>query len=71
MLGWSANGFDGIPHDPERVVRRIMKGLRPGSVILIHENQLPGMRPGTRARTLDMLLSRLDEEGYRTVLPAP
>lgn len=71
MVGWSANGFDGIPHDPERVVRRIMKGLRPGSVILIHENRLPGMRPGTRARTLDMLLRRLDEEGYRTVLPAP
>lgn len=70
MIGWSANGFDGIPHDPERVVTRILKGLRPGNVILIHENRLPGMRPGTRARTLDRLLRRLHEEGFRTVLPA-
>lgn len=69
-VGWSANGFDGIPHDPERVVRRIMNGLRPGSIILIHENRLRGMKPGTRAMTLDLLLRRLGDEGYRTVLPA-
>lgn len=69
MVGWSANGFDGVFHDPERVVERIMGGLRPGGVILIHEARLPGMKPGTRAKTLDMLLRRIADAGYRTVLP--
>lgn len=70
MLGWSATGFDGIVHRPERVVQRIMRGLHPGGVILIHEGRLPGTPPGRRARTLDMLLHRLVDTGYRTALPA-
>lgn len=69
MVGWSATGFDGIFHQPERVVERIMRGLHPGGVVLIHEGRLPGTRPGTRARTLDTLLHRLVEKGYRTALP--
>lgn len=71
MTGWTAAGFDGIPHDPEHVVDRIMKRVRPGVIILIHEGRLPGMSPGTRARTLEMLLRRLKEEGYATCLPDP
>jgi peptidoglycan/xylan/chitin deacetylase (PgdA/CDA1 family) len=69
MVGWSANGFDGVSHDPERVVKRIMRVLRPGGIALIHEGRLPGMKPGTRAKTLDMLLHRIGDAGYRTVLP--
>lgn len=69
MVGWSANGFDGVFHDPEPVVERIMKGLRPGGIVLIHEGRLPGMKPGTRAKTLDRLLHRLADAGYRTALP--
>lgn len=69
MTGWTAAGLDGIPHDPERVVERIMGNIRPGAIILIHEGSLPGMSPGTRGRTLEMLLVRLREEGYGTCLP--
>lgn len=69
MVGWSANGFDGVSHDPEHVVERIMGGLRPGGILLIHEARLGGMKPGTRAKTLDMLLRRLADAGYRTALP--
>lgn len=69
MTGWSAAGLDGVPHDPVRVVERIMRSVRPGSIILIHEGSLPGMKAGTRGRTLRLLLQRLDEEGYKTCLP--
>ena len=70
MTGWTAAGLDGIPHEPERVVARIMKRVRPGAIILLHEGSLPGMPPGTRGRTLEMLLQRLNNEGYGTCLPA-
>lgn len=69
MVGWSANGFDGVLRDPRRIVERIMGGVRPGGILLIHEARLAGMKPGTRAKTLDMLLHRLADAGYRTVLP--
>lgn len=70
MLGWSACGFDGIPHCPDAALRRILGQLHPGAIILLHERQLPSMKKGTRARTLDRLLHQLHERGYRTVIPA-
>ena len=69
MTGWSATGLDGIPHDPARIVERIMRSVRPGSIILIHEGSLPGMKAGTRGQTLGRLLRRLHDEGYGTCLP--
>lgn len=69
LIGWTASGNDGIPHDPDRVLSRVLRRLRPGAIILLHEGPLIGMTPGTRARTLDRLLSQLDSRGYRTVRP--
>lgn len=67
VAGWSASANDGVRHDPTRVVGRIMRRVQPGAVILLHEGHAPGLAPGERARTLDRLLQRLAEEGYRTV----
>lgn len=69
LIGWSATGLDGIPHTPERVVAKILHAVKPGSIILIHEGSLPGMRPGTRARTLEALLWKLSFQGYRVIVP--
>lgn len=69
MIGWSANGLDGIPHQPERVVEKILAKVRPGTIILIHEGALPGLRPGTRAQTLEALLRKLIGMGYTAVVP--
>lgn len=70
MIGWSATGLDGIPHNPDRVIERIMHAVVPGSIILIHEGPLPGHHQGTRAKTLEFLLKRLHSKGYRTVIPS-
>jgi peptidoglycan/xylan/chitin deacetylase (PgdA/CDA1 family) len=70
IAGWSASGYDGVRHDPERVIGRILSVLRPGSVVLLHEGPLPGIEPGTRARTLARLLRELDKRGYATA-PGP
>jgi len=69
IVGWSARGYDGVPHEPDVVVDRIVRRLRPGAVILLHEGPVAGLRPGTRARTLECLLGKLSTLGYRTALP--
>ena len=70
MIGWSATGLDGISHQPEHVVQKILRDVRPGAIILIHEGSLPGLRKGVRAQTLDALLSKLAENGYEAVVPS-
>ena len=69
MIGWSASGLDGIPHRPERVVQKILRDVRPGAIILLHEGTLAGLSPGTRARTLEAVLRGLKTQGYRAILP--
>lgn len=70
LTGWSAGGYDGVAHDPERVLHRLLRNLRPGNIILLHEGAVRGQRPGTRAKTLDRLLHHLAHQGYRTTTPA-
>ncbi|MBJ7392166.1 MAG: polysaccharide deacetylase family protein [Chthoniobacterales bacterium] len=69
MIGWSAAGNDGIAHDREKVLRRILGNARPGSIILLHENRLAGLAPGERARTLEKLIAGLDGLRLCPVIP--
>jgi peptidoglycan-N-acetylglucosamine deacetylase len=65
-VAWSARGFDAVDGDPARSVARIERALRPGAIVLLHE----GARHGRNVEQLARLLGRLDELGYRTVVPA-
>jgi len=67
MLGWSAAGQDGIRHDPQKVIDRISRNLCPGSIILLHEGPVPGIRPGSRAKTLEKLLKELRNQDLKTL----
>lgn len=71
LSGWSASGHDGVPHRPDRVVRKITAALRPGAVILTHDSHLPGMREGQRACTLEALLDSVRNHGFSFVLDPP
>lgn len=64
-VGWSARGFDATTADPEVVLRRILRDLRPGAIILLHEGAAHGRSVEIIARVLDAL----SERGYRCVLP--
>jgi peptidoglycan/xylan/chitin deacetylase (PgdA/CDA1 family) len=68
LAGWSATGYDGISHDPARVVRKITASLQPGAIILTHDSHLPGMREGQRACTLEALLASVRNHGFSFVL---
>lgn len=62
-VGWNVRSFDtmgcGSPDWAEKVLRRIMRKVRPGSVILLHD-RLPEADV-----LLSRLLDRLSAEGYR------
>jgi peptidoglycan-N-acetylglucosamine deacetylase len=65
VMGWSADGSDGCPAAPTAIATRIMRALYPGAIILVHESG------GSRHRVLTMsrVLDKLDEAGYRTLIP--
>jgi len=63
LVGWNARAFDTKTSDPERVVRRIMPDVAPGTIILLHQG---------RAESLNMIGRVVDEvqrSGYRFVIP--
>jgi len=65
-VGWSARGYDATTADPDVVLRRILRDLRPGVVILLHE----GAPHGRSVEIITRVLEALAERGYRCVLPS-
>jgi peptidoglycan-N-acetylglucosamine deacetylase len=66
---WSAWGREWAGDDPRRVADRIGRRLRPGAIVLLHDNDLFGA-PGmwrTALAALDMLASRMERGGLRAV----
>ncbi len=62
-VGWSARGFDGTDSNIERVVYRILRGLKPGAILLLHQG-LPH-----HAKLLRCLLAELQSSGWSLVVP--
>ena len=60
-VGWSIRSFDTRGEATEKIFRRIVRQVRPGAVILLHD-RLPGCAVLT-AR----LLGYLEEKGYKAV----
>lgn len=63
LIGWSARAFDTQSEDPDVIVSRLLRGLQPGAIILMHQ----GMPHSARA--LDRVVEVLHERGYRFVVP--
>jgi peptidoglycan/xylan/chitin deacetylase (PgdA/CDA1 family) len=64
-VAWSARGYDALASDPDVVAARIERQLSPGAIVLLHE----GARHGRNVETVRVVLQRLREKGYRTVVP--
>jgi len=47
----------------------VLRKLRPGAIILMHEG--PSLDPAVRVRAIALLLEALSGLGYRCVLPDP
>ncbi len=66
-IGWSIRGGDTLAHDPQAVAKRVLRELRPGAIILMHEG--PPVRAAVRVAALEQVLAGLAERGYRCVVP--
>src|SRR2546423_1017120 len=71
LIGWSARGLDTVSRDPVAVAARVVRGLKPGAIVLLHEGHRRETDPEFHPRCLELTLRALAKENYRCVLPAP
>lgn len=64
VIGWTTSGLDTMTADPPRIVRRIVRRLKPGAIILLHDGGIPAERS---VATLKLLLDTLRMLGYEVV----
>ena len=68
-IGWNLRSNDTFARDPQTVVERVIRHVRPGAVILMHEGPLLASR--VRVEAISRLLAALSARGFRCIVPAP
>jgi peptidoglycan/xylan/chitin deacetylase (PgdA/CDA1 family) len=63
LIGWSARAFDTQTADVEAIAARVLRGLKPGAIILMHQ----GMPHSAHA--IGRVVETLQQRGYRFVVP--
>jgi peptidoglycan/xylan/chitin deacetylase (PgdA/CDA1 family) len=63
MAIWNCRGFDGIESNPDAVMQRISRSLRPGSIVLLHEANAVCLQ------VLEQTLQLLQSRGLTAALP--
>lgn len=63
LIGWSSRAFDTRTADVDVIVSRVLRGLKPGAIILMHQ----GMPHSARA--IGRVADELQKRGYRFVVP--
>jgi peptidoglycan/xylan/chitin deacetylase (PgdA/CDA1 family) len=64
LVAWTRRGFDAVDQDPAAIARRLLGGLAPGDVLLLHDGRASGSPGGNRVvlealpRVLDVLSAR-------------
>jgi peptidoglycan/xylan/chitin deacetylase (PgdA/CDA1 family) len=74
LASWTRRGLDAVDPDPRRVLRRLLRGLAGGDVLLLHDGHAARDRQGRPVvlEVLPPLLDALAERGLRAVpLPDP
>ena len=64
VIGWSARGLDRREPSPERIVGRLMRGLKPGAIFLLHDGGVPADR---LRNVVELLIDKLKAQGYQPV----
>jgi peptidoglycan/xylan/chitin deacetylase (PgdA/CDA1 family) len=71
LIGWSVRGLDTVSRDPAAVAARIMREVKPGAILLLHEGHRTATDPDFHPRCLELILLALTKANYRCVLPSP
>lgn len=61
VIGWQVRPFDTTEADPERITSRVLKKVKPGDIVLLHDTH-PRIIPA-----LERLLPILIQDGYKMV----
>jgi peptidoglycan-N-acetylglucosamine deacetylase len=73
-VAWTRRGFDAVDRNPAAVAQRLLAGLAPGDVLLLHDGRASG-RPGGNPAVLEALprvLDGLAARGLRSIcIPNP
>jgi Predicted xylanase/chitin deacetylase len=67
-VSWTRRGYDTVTRDPERVVRRLLKGLSAGDVLLLHDGAATRCQ-NARQVVLEVLPRLLDHLTHRGLVP--
>lgn len=62
VVGWTVRGLDTRQGKPEAIVERIVRRLRPGAILVLHDG---GMPCSIVLPTVELLLAELQRRGYR------
>ena len=71
LVGWTVRGLDTVSTDAEAVAARVLRGVKPGAIVLLHEGHRTTTEPDFHPRCLELTLLALTKESYRCVLPRP
>lgn len=63
MMIWNCRGFDGAWRDVDAILRHIVRNLRPGAIVLLHDST------PIASEVLDRVLQLMQERGLRPTLP--
>ncbi|WP_071188746.1 polysaccharide deacetylase family protein [Trichormus sp. NMC-1] len=64
IFKWSVNSGDTNSSDPQFIVNNVLKGAKPGAIVLMHDGR--GNRTKT-VKALPEIINRLKQQGYRFV----
>jgi peptidoglycan-N-acetylglucosamine deacetylase len=68
IVAWSVRGFDGLRRtDPDRLLNRIERGLKPGAIVLLHDAAEHDDFTPASVGALPRLLEIIREKGLRVV----
>lgn len=69
LAAWSVRGRDGVSHDKAQIIHRLIKGISPGAILLMHEGVIDLTGERMAPQVLRAVLEDLKTKGYEAVLP--
>jgi peptidoglycan/xylan/chitin deacetylase (PgdA/CDA1 family) len=68
LVAWSLHSRDTRIADPQRIAQRVLDGIRPGDIVLMHDgHDLPGRHRPACAQAVRLILQGLREKGLQCV----
>jgi len=70
LIGWNCRAFDGVRDDSRHIADAIVKQVRPGSIIMMHEGRNAANGRAISLESLRLVVEALSAQGYRFILPS-